>query len=227
MKVETQEITLWIDAKAKEQMDCWVEMAQGEVSGLGLVEEIRDGNLQGFLVTGLFLPFQTNSDAQTSIEPEAVAKLMLEAEAAGHDPKNLKFWFHSHGSMEVFWSGTDQATIQRFKPEDYFISTVVNRKGGMKTRVDFYRPLRMALDEVPTEVLMPDFGQQALCKRLFDERVNQGTLVRPGELFPSAPTDPDREEIINAFCKGELSWPEAEAYLGEEGLWDPYREDWS
>ena len=226
MKVEVEKLTVWIDAKAKEQLDLWVEMAKGEISGLGLVEEIFNHNLQGFLITEIFLPYQNSSEAQTSIEPEGVAKLMLEAEKQGHDPAQLKFWFHSHGTMQVFWSGTDQATIQRFRPKDYFISTVVNKAGQMRSRVDFYQPLRLGLDEVPTEVLMPEFGQREVCKQLFDERVKEGVSFSDGQLFPYAPSDPSREEIINAYCKGELTWPEAENFLSEEGLLDPGLEGW-
>ena len=222
MKMEVQKLTVWLDAKAKEQLDLWVEMAKGEISGLGLVEEIWNGpNLQGFLIKGLFLPFQANSAAQTSIEPENVAKVMLEVEAQGHPAQNLKFWFHSHGTMEVFWSGTDQATIERFKPKDFFISTVVNKAGKIRTRVEFYQPLRISLDEVATEILLPEFGQREICKQLFEERVKEGAWFTQPPQLPLDNQPLSREEIINAYCKGELSWEDAEESLREEGFCEP------
>ncbi len=112
MKIEAAELRVLIKAEARDKINQWVAMAQGEVSGLGMVEEI-DG---GFIVTDVFLPFQKCGGSNTDVEPEAVARLMIDLESQGLDSSCLKFWWHSHSDMPVFWSGTDTSTINKFKP---------------------------------------------------------------------------------------------------------------
>jgi hypothetical protein len=231
MKVEAREIKILVEAEAMAQLKLWVQLAKGEISFLGLVDQVEDG----FIITRIFLPFQSCNGAATNIEADAVAKLMIELEAKGIDTSNLKAWIHSHADMQVFWSGTDTSTIEKFKPEDYFVSLVINKKNEIKARVDFYRPFRLCFQDVSVEIKLPDFGVGESCKTLFDERVKEAGFfgIKENDLVISTPGFGGRkgerseftmgmteEEIINKVSTGEMTWQEAEELMtnaqGEE-----------
>lgn len=224
MKLEADTPIVLIEPDVKDKIRQWVGIAKGEVSGLGLVEQ--DGST--FLITEVFLPFQSCGSADTVIEPEQVAKLMLEVEAQGHDPAQLKFWWHSHANMQVFWSTTDTGMISKFHPSDFFLSSVFNKQGEVLTRLDFIHPFRISFQDLALQVNVPDYGQRDLCLALFSERVKESVFTSYGthDFFPPAyqqqsriPVDEfEREELINAYCRGELDWAEAEALLEQEGL---------
>ena len=63
MKIITPDLIVWVAVSAWQKIRHWIGWAGDyEVSGLGLVDEIRDddGDLVGYLVTDTFLPEQTN-----------------------------------------------------------------------------------------------------------------------------------------------------------------------
>ncbi len=222
MKVEAQDVKVWINAEAMQKMELWTDMAQGEISGLGMVEETQGG----YLVSDVFLPYQKCGASDTDLTPEGVAGLMIELESLGLAPSQLKFWWHSHVNMKVFWSGKDRDTINGFAPHDYFISAVINKAGELLTRIDFYHPLRLAFQEVDTEIMLPDFGVEEECQELFRERV-----IEKEKAVEVVFTDFDLsyEEITNKVSTGELDWREAEEMLSGPGefewqrrLWDEY-----
>jgi hypothetical protein len=223
MKIEAPELNVYIRAEAQDKIDQWVKMAKGEVSGLGLVEELEDG----FIVTQVFLPFQECGQAGTTIESESVARLMLEVEAQGHDSSKLKFWWHSHANMAVFWSDTDHKTIQKFRPRDYFLSAVFNKHGQAKTRIDYYQPFRITFQDVPLINVMPDFGQTEQLKEIFEERVSEGgTSYSFGYAIDPEWFDLTHEELINKVSTGEIEWDEAEEILIEQQYVQTETEYW-
>lgn len=116
---QAPEVIIPPDVYAK--MMFWVDKAPGEVSGLGKIE--LSGNQ--FLVTHVMLLAQENTGASTDIDGKAVAKAMFETKDM---PGTLNFWWHSHANMNVFWSGTDLATIRQLGGQGWFISTVVNKR---------------------------------------------------------------------------------------------------
>ena len=81
------------------------------------------------VVEAMLLP-QTNGSTHTDIEPEHVGKLMFKMKDT---PGDLRFWWHSHVNMNVFWSGTDTATIEKLGAEGWFLSTVFNKRKEMRS----------------------------------------------------------------------------------------------
>jgi hypothetical protein len=90
----------------------WVEKATGECSGLAVLCE------------------QSNSTASTEMTAESVGKTMFELR---NEPGQLNFWWHSHGDMACFWSGTDTDTIQQIGQHGWCLATVFNKKGDQRT----------------------------------------------------------------------------------------------
>ena len=224
MKVSVKDLIVYLDAAVQEKIDHWVRMAKGEVSGLGLVTELTEnGLIWAFQVTDVFLAEQSCNGSETLISPEATARLMLDLDTRGFDTGRLKFWFHSHGDMKVFWSNTDDATIGGFRPKDYFISQVVNKEGKELCRVDIFRPILICLDEVRTDVIIPSLGLEEQCKKEFAAKVRESLFSwtpapKPKTLSKEQLKNLSEEEITNMLCTGELDWWELEEFEQETFL---------
>jgi hypothetical protein len=151
-------IRIQVDAVAMAKFWAWVDIAHGEVSCLGIVEEIRDadsGAVSALLVTDLFLVKQKCSADETTMDVHAVAELMLSLEAQSIDSRKLRCWVHSHGSMSVFWSATDGQCVSGLANGDYLLSLVVNRKRDSMMRLDQFHPCHLYITDVVWEVRYP------------------------------------------------------------------------
>jgi hypothetical protein len=135
-----------------------VDIAIGEVSCLGIVEEIKDsnsGSITALVVTDFFLVKQHCSADETTMDPQAVAELMTNLETQSVDSRKLRCWAHSHGGMSVFWSGTDDECINGLANGEYLLSLVVNKKRDAMCRLDQYHPAHMFLTDIVWEVRYP------------------------------------------------------------------------
>src|SRR5665213_1998913 len=128
---------LYIDPLAMKKVMYYAQAADGEVSGLGIIEKDAEGK---YVVTEVFLLDQECTGADTEINPEAISSLMITLMQANKDPGKLKFWWHSHVNMAVFWSGTDDTACETLSREFAF-SLVVNKSREMKCRLDIYNPM--------------------------------------------------------------------------------------
>jgi hypothetical protein len=116
-----------IDNEVYRKIMFWVNKSSYEVSGLGTVTYDEAGI---FRVTSAMLLPQKNGSTHTDIEGEDVSKLMYALRAS---PGDLRFWWHSHVDMPVFWSGTDMDTIKKIGAGGWFLSTVFNKKNEMRS----------------------------------------------------------------------------------------------
>ena len=165
-------LTVKINLPALERILHYVDLAPGEVSCLGTVE--RDG--EALVVTDLFLPKQSCSGASTEMDPADVAKLLVDLEQQGIDPKTLRLWLHSHADMNCFWSGTDTETIAGLCNDGFLLSIVTNKAGRMLARVDVFEPIPFTIDKVPIEPLLPDFGLREQCQAEIEAKVQRAIL---------------------------------------------------
>ena len=127
----------------------YVELCPWEIGGLG--EVLAEGD--GLLVTGLALPDQRVSAAETELQPEAVLRILQQCLEEGRDPAALRLWWHSHAEEKVEWSETDEATIERFGA-DSLVSLVTNKAGDLLCRWDIWRPERRTVSGIP--VFLPE-----------------------------------------------------------------------
>lgn len=116
-----------IDNEVYRRIMHWVNKSDHEVSGLGMVSLQPDGVLR---VTHAMLLPQVNTGTSTDIEPEDAAKMLFKCKDL---PGDLRFWWHSHVMMDVFWSGTDMDTIKKIGAGGWFLSTVFNKKREMRS----------------------------------------------------------------------------------------------
>ncbi len=151
----------------------WVDKADFEVSGFGTVK-FEAGV---FTVTDAILLQQEGGSAHTDIDPLAMSKAMFRLKDADGE---LKFWWHSHVNMPVFWSGTDKQTIEELGVQGWIVATVFNKKEEMRSA--FCCRSEQALlgvkpafyDELETEI--PDYYSADLVTQLdaeFDANVKR------------------------------------------------------
>ncbi|HUV84235.1 MAG TPA: hypothetical protein VMV86_00915 [Methanosarcinales archaeon] len=165
---------LYIDPECRKKLQYWADAATGEVSGLGLVEN-EDGKM---VVREVFILEQECTGSETELDTEAIAKLMTELLQNDKDPSKLKFWWHSHVNMGVFWSGTDDECAETLSSEFAF-STVVNKKGESKTRLDLYEPFRITVDNIRLlEITAEDENLKKQCEQDVKDKVKEKTWRR-------------------------------------------------
>ena len=232
MKFNTTVQCVWIDLAAHEKLWAWTKMARGEVSMLGLVEDAPGDPV----ITDLFLMKQSCTGASTDMDQADVARLLFDLGTDGLEGR-LRAWVHSHASMDVFWSKTDDDCIEGLGGEPYIVSVVVNRKGDMRARVDVFKPVRFVIDDLPLKLRIPDLGLQEQCRAEFNAKVNEapvfpsfsslgaGRTGFPGlqgqdDLFGSRGQRPfamlDLDEMEAAVRRGEMTVQEyIEATEGE------------
>jgi len=168
MKYQCAIDQVWIDLAAHEKLWAWTKMAKGEISMLGLVDDPPEGPA----ITDLFLMKQTCTSASTNMDQAEVGRLLFDLGSAGLEGQ-LRAWVHSHGTMDVFWSATDDECIEGLGGEPYIVSVVVNRKGDVRARVDVFKPVRFVIDDVPVKLRVPDMGLEDECRREFMAKVNE------------------------------------------------------
>jgi len=171
-------IILKIHPQCLERIKHWTALAKGEVSALGIVK--KDGDT--LMVPEIYLPKQTCTPANTEMDPEDVARIMMDLEQRGIDATTLRLWLHSHADMKCFWSDTDDATIEALCNDGFIVSIVTNKAGDIKCRVDLFEPFRHTFHEVRVEPLLPEFNLLEQCKAEIMEKVSQGAaMISPGK----------------------------------------------
>ena len=145
------DIQVEVDALALQKLWLYVDLAQAEVSVLGLAEEVVDPaskQISTLRVTDFFLVKQKSSVAETEMEPDGIVELL----ASGIDSSKLRCWAHSHGSMPVFWSTQDATCIEGLANDGWLLSLVVNKKRETMMRLDVFHPTHLFLEDIIWQV---------------------------------------------------------------------------
>jgi proteasome lid subunit RPN8/RPN11 len=204
-----------------EKIRHWTALAKGEFSALGLVQKNGDE----LIVPELFLPKQTCDSSSTEMDPDDVARLLIDLEREGKDSQSLRLWLHSHGDMRCFWSEQDVTTIEEMANDGYLVSIVVNKAGDSKCRVDTFEPFRHTFNDVRVEPLLPEFDLLEECKAEIALNVKQSSgFLPPGKSNKSLLFDAFDEELIfeseyaeleRRFQHGEITMAEYMAALDQ------------
>lgn len=140
----------------------WVDKANGEVSGFGTVK--YNAATQSFDVVDAYLLKQEGGASHTDIDAAALAKLMY---TTRNDEGDLKWWWHSHVNMDVFWSTTDTTTIKDLGKHGWAVATVFNKRHETRSAVCYvtksdFSELVEYKDNIPTEVLSPALSEEII-----------------------------------------------------------------
>lgn len=131
----------------------WLRKTANEVSGFGSLE--WNAEAKAFTVKDVILLKQEVGRASTEICPAALGKAMFQMK---DEPLGLKWHWHTHPNMGVFWSGDDMEIIRSLGQQGWIIATVFNEKGEHKSA--FYTKTQVLgqdhdvfKNDLPTEVV--------------------------------------------------------------------------
>lgn len=136
-----------IGREAYDKIMYYVHKAKFEISGFGNVEVI-DGIPT---VTDIYLLKQENDPTETEMCPDAVSKAVYDHHMSNVSGE-MKFWWHSHVNMDVFWSGTDTATMNSLTENGWFIHGVFNKKDKFKIAYTTNEPVSAFIDDLNLEI---------------------------------------------------------------------------
>jgi hypothetical protein len=215
-EVKVKFSTLYIVPKALKRVMYYARAADGEVSGLGTIVKDPTGR---YIVDDVYLLEQESSAADTELNPESISKLMTDMMKKNEDPSRLKFWWHSHASMGVFWSGTDDTCAETLSREFAF-SLVVNKAGEKLCRLDIYNPIRITFNHIKLEeIAEEDKDLKTMCELEVKEKVKT-----PSYSFKT-PADHERG------ATGGRVYPHGNPYayddMGYGGYGHNYGDDWN
>jgi hypothetical protein len=125
----------------------YADLAREEISAMGTVRVYNNV----IYIDDVFLFNQMVTGTSTEICQEDLSRFVYECIKLGLDPSSLKFWWHSHANMDVFWSTTDASTINQLSKE-WMVSIVSNKQDKFKLRLDIFSPIRICLDDLPYTV---------------------------------------------------------------------------
>jgi hypothetical protein len=166
---EFPEIVLKYDVYRK--IKAYTDLCSQEISALG---SVRYENNK-LIVEELYLFDQFVTGSSTTLDPKDISKFLCEYIKLGKDPSTIKFWWHSHVNMGVFWSSTDTGTIDRFSSE-WLLSMVTNKRGEFKLRFDLYsldgKPFRCHIDNL-SYVVEYDKSHNPAFQKEIDLKVHQ------------------------------------------------------
>lgn len=161
-KTFTEKPSVSIDYLVHQKIMHWVQNTDKEISGLGKI--INDnGKLK--VIEAMLLP-QRNTASSTDIEPEDVGKAMFELKDT---PGELRWWWHSHVNMGVFWSGTDDDTMEKLSTPGWFVHSVFNKQWQVRTAIQYGKPFPYRIDEIPLLVNHPNIS--ADLRAVWDQEV--------------------------------------------------------
>lgn len=167
----TTQMKVYIDPVVHAKIMYWVKNCDIECSGLGKVIKLGNGV---FYVTSAMLLKQEGDAVTTTIDAGAVGKAMFETK---DDDGDLNWWWHSHVDMQVFWSRTDEDTIDELSDKGYCLATVFNRKGQTRSAYKHKNHELLPdfmMDDIPTYVaLNPSKEQEEAWKKELDEKVDR------------------------------------------------------
>ncbi len=125
-----------------------------EVTGL----LVCDTKYPKILVEDVLVYTQNAGGSNADMDSEAISKAL--EPYVKKKPElwsKIKGWWHSHASMETFWSPIDEGNIKNLlKNIKVLVSIVTNDSGVMKVRVDYVikKGIVISIDDIEPEIVM-------------------------------------------------------------------------
>ena len=215
-------VKIQVEVTAMQKLWLWTDYAKGEVSCLGLVEEVvstETGRTTALVVTDFFLVKQQCTYEETDMDVADVARLIAELESKGIDSRKLRCWAHSHGSMSVFWSGQDETCISGLANNEWLLSLVVNKRRDTQMRLDLFHPTHLYLADVQWEVKYPLVaGLAEACFDEFKAKVQEVAFVSRKSKVAITGRDSFFDELDEASARGALTADELDDELNWLGI---------
>ena len=102
----------------------------GNVECSGFGELTYDEKTETFTAVSAYMLEQENSGADTEMTADAISKAMFKYK---DNPMAMKWHWHSHHNMGVFWSQTDKDFIKQMGEGSWILASVFNHKDELRT----------------------------------------------------------------------------------------------
>jgi len=136
---------------------------KAEIGGMSVVTQDKDGD---WWIEDPQIMNQEIGATTCDLDKEDLAKYYTQM-AVKYKDNNFRFcWWHSHHTMDAFWSGTDLSSIDEYGEgeSDLSFALVVNLKEEYKCRISVWKPLQVHQDveleivgkedvEIPLEIV--------------------------------------------------------------------------
>lgn len=114
-------------------MQYYIQNIDAEISGWGKTE-IKDGNIY---VKDIVIFKQIVTGSTTELDQDARALFGMELKRAGEKQEDWNLWWHSHNTMDTFWSSTDEKAIaNEIGCIPFLLSIVSNKAKKILSRID-------------------------------------------------------------------------------------------
>lgn len=145
MKIEE---VFYISEEDWYKLQGWAKLSydedKNEISGLMTAVPQEDGR---YLISDVEILKQENSGTNTELDGDAVADYKMRYAMKYNNP-NMKFvWWHSHHTMEAFWSGTDIKEIEAWENTSFSLALVINLREEYVFRVSIWRANGLPIKE--------------------------------------------------------------------------------
>ena len=136
---------------------------KSEIGGMLVAVEDKDGD---WILEDPVILKQEISHSNCVLDKDALALYYTKA-GVKHKDSNFRFvWWHSHHTMDAFWSGTDLNAIKEYSDGDFSFALVINLKGKHIFRVSSWKPFEMHID---TKVELLDGEERKIPKRILND----------------------------------------------------------
>ena len=130
------------------QVISWAQLAydedKNEISGLATAIPNSKGQ---YWIDNIEIMKQENTGTNTELDGDAVAAYMMKYGMKYNNPDMKFVWWHSHHTMEAFWSGTDEKEINAWQNNSFSLALVVNLKEEYKFRVSVWKAGNLDLEQ--------------------------------------------------------------------------------
>ena len=136
---------------------------KSEIGGMLVAVEDKDGD---WILEDPVILEQEISASNCVLDKDALALYYTKAGVKYKD-SNFRFvWWHSHHTMDAFWSGTDLTAIKEYSDGDFSFALVINLKGKHIFRVSCWKPFEMHID---TKVELLEGEKRKMPKRILKD----------------------------------------------------------
>lgn len=136
---------------------------KAEIGGMAVVLQDKEGN---WTIEDPQIVKQEIAGTTCDLDKEELAMYYTRA-AMEYKNENFRFcWWHSHHTMDAFWSGTDLTAIKEYSDGDFSFALVINLKGKHIFRVSCWKPFEMHID---TKVELLEGEERKMPKKILND----------------------------------------------------------
>ena len=117
----------------------------------GFADVVWDKETRKLIAGDVYLPNQEVTYGTVEFSEEEFSRFMGTLIKKGHT-QLPQLWWHSHGDMSTFFSGTDQDTIEWLENSSFIVALCVNRKQKMHASLTIFNPIRLQIEPLEIEV---------------------------------------------------------------------------